>query len=216
MALPSLNETVEVVKASVESADPALTREEMVQLGLSEKASANRKTLLKYLREKAKALPPLVDDGKPGTPLDMSTATDEPGYGTPTLREGEEVPGPFVDAPGEPPPGYVSTPEVEIKEVPVEATPKPLMQKVDPRKCDFPFRALDINRYPVCVVHNSGLCAPCSHENEESGEMRCRVVCFAESDRHHNVKQPKVIMKDHAIVDNPATVEMVSVSEFDD
>ncbi|TET41456.1 MAG: hypothetical protein E3J60_04695 [Dehalococcoidia bacterium] len=184
MVLPSLNETIEVVKASIEAADPALTREEFVQLGLSEKASANRKTLLKYLREKVKEFPEVE-------------ATED-----------------VIDAPGEPPPGYVSTPEVEMTEAPVES--KPLMQKIDPRKCEFPFRALDINRYPVCVIHNSGMCAPCSHEHEESGEMRCRVVCFAESDKHHNIKQPTVIMKDHAIVDNPATVEMVSVSEFDE
>lgn len=162
----SINERVVDVIAAVEAADPALSREELIDLGVKEKASANRKMLLKYLRDKAKVLPVA------------------------------EMP---VDAPGEPP----------------EEASKPLMQEVDPRKCEFPFTALDINRYPVCVVHNSGLCLPCSHENEGSGAMRCRVVCFAESDRHHKVQQPTVVTKDH-VIENPATVEMVDVREFDE
>ncbi|TKJ32184.1 MAG: hypothetical protein CEE38_23570 [Planctomycetes bacterium B3_Pla] len=208
MALPSLNENVEVVKASVEAADPALTREELVQLGLSEKASANRKTLLKYLREKAKLLP--VEGG----------SVEDP-----------------VDAPGEPPPGYVPTPEVEqppgyATNAPVSAddpvtvppipgteeavftAPKPLMQEVDPRPCIFRFQDVDINLFPVCGIHNSGMCSPCL--GEDPPVKRCRVVCFAESNKHRDIKQAQVVLKSRAVVDNPATVEMVDVSEFDE
>lgn len=173
----SINEKIDDIKVAIEAAD--LSREELIEMGVKEKAGSNRKMLLRYLRVKAKAIPitPVSEPGAPGP-------VEDP-----------------VDAPGEPPPA--------------EEASKPLMQKVDPRPCDFPFRALDINRYPICVVHNSGLCAPCSHENEESGAMRCRVVCFAESDRHHNVKQPTVVMKDQ-VLEDPTTVEMVSPAEFDE
>ncbi len=55
----SLSETIISVMAQVESADPALGREELIALGVSEKAGANRKTLLKWLNEQVEELEPV-------------------------------------------------------------------------------------------------------------------------------------------------------------
>lgn len=191
----SLNETIPDIILAVEGADPALSREQVINLGLEEKAGANRKTLLRWLRLKVKEFPEV------------------------------EVTEDVIDAPGEPPPGYEPTSEALV--VPggaisredaeeVSATLgviKPLMQEVDPRPCIFRFQDVDINLFPVCGIHNSGMCSPCLEEDPPV--KRCRVVCFAESNKHRNIKQAQVVLKSKAIVDNPATVESIDVSEFD-
>jgi len=96
----------------------------------------------------------------------------------------------------------------------IEGTPKPLMQEVDSRPCNFPFQNMDMNLNPVCSIHNSGICFPC--QDGKPQVLRCRVVCFAESPKHRSIKQPAVMMKEKTIESNPASVEAMDVSKFDD
>lgn len=193
----NLDQPVEKIKLEIGKTPEAdVTRDFLIEIGLREKEGAKRKTLLKWLREEAKAMPAAV----PGT-FEKAKADSE------SARPTEFVP---FDAPGEPPPGYEPSVEAE----PVATVPKPLMQEIDPRPCVFTFQNMDVNLNPVCSIHNSGMCFPCNLEDPPVD--RCRVVCFAESPKHRAIKQPKIILKERTIVDNSATVEMVDVSEFDD
>lgn len=194
----NLDQSIEKIKVEIgKTPKVEVTRDFLVGIGLREKEGQGRSTLLGWLREEVKAM----DSKGAEASYEVTGVTDIP-----------------YDAPGEPPLGYEAPAlvEEEVDDTPdVPGTvPESLMQEVDSRSCSFPFQSMDVNLNPVCVIHNSGICFPCSREKPPV--KRCRVVCFAETPKHRAIKQPKTILKERVIEGNPAAVEMVDASEFDE